>query len=55
LVVPTGTSFGTSTRSSNETLGWWPEEGFRDRLSAADQRHVHPEGAPDMDSAPLRR
>src|SRR5215468_5244726 len=51
LVVPTGASFGTSTRSSNETLelvaGRAAATGCPPPISVA----VQPEGAPDTDSA----
>src|SRR5262245_37390697 len=51
LVVPTGASFGTSTRSSNETLelvaGSAAAIGCPPPISVA----VQPEGAPETDSA----
>src|SRR5262245_2115443 len=51
LVEPTGASLGTSTRSSNETLelvaGSAAAIGCPPPISVA----VHPEGAPDTDSA----
>src|SRR4029453_5355872 len=51
LVVPTGASFGTSTRSSNDTLellaGRAAAIGCPPPISVA----VQPEGAPDTDSA----